>query len=61
MIPQTVRTTTELFVSDQDLKDFLHLGPGDIILNITRKSGKFKGQLLDLHGALVTVALEQKE
>ena len=54
------RTTREYFISDADLARFLGLSKDQLILDVSRKSGKFKDeavtfgtiiQVLDTEGA----------
>jgi len=59
---QTIRTTEELFLPDDILRNVLGLKPGDIIVAVTRKTAYYgKGkQPLDLAGTLVTVVRGSK-
>ena len=56
-----LRTTREYFLPDRDLKKLLGLGPGEVILEVKRSEGTFRGkgvgkdQAMDLFGCIVVV------
>lgn len=55
---QTIRTTEELFLPDDELRNILGLQEGDLILEIKRARGGYgaaQQQRLDLFGSIVTV------
>lgn len=49
-----IRVTREYFISDADLARFLGLSKDQLILEVTRRSGKFKDQAITF-GTIVQV------
>ena len=61
-----IRVTREYFLPDQELKKLLGLGPDEVILEVKRSEGTFRGksvgkdQSMDLFGCIV-VGLDTQE
>ncbi len=49
-----IRVTREYFISDADLARFLGLSKDQLILEVSRRSGKYKDEVVT-HGTIVQV------